>query len=190
MTLATAWDEQELLGGRSIYEGTGPGRAPLIVVENKSVHDAVADEVVGAGWTLQSSSSAADPASIVSAVVADGSDAQAAVLLAIRGRGLLISARAERGVVDDLVEDLSRVGPVLFFDDASAIRLEPETWRLLHALADGVTVSVAARSLHLSIRTANRRITEARNVMGAQTRAQLLRALTSPHRVPPIKISR
>ncbi|MGI8679555.1 MAG: helix-turn-helix transcriptional regulator [Jatrophihabitans sp.] len=183
-------DEQEQLGGRPIYEGTGPGRAPLIVVEHPSVHRAVADEVVGAGWALQPPGGPVDPASIVSAVVADGSDAQAAVLLAIRGRGLLIRARAERGVVDDLVEDLSRIAPVLFFDDASAIRLDPDTWRLLHALADGVTVSVAARTLHLSIRTANRRITEARDVMGAQTRAQLLRALTSADRVPSVKVSR
>lgn len=153
------------------------------------MHDAVAAEVVGAGWAVQPATSAADPASIVSAVVADRSDARAAVLLAIRGRGLLIRARAERGVVDDLVEDLSRIAPVLFFDYASAIRLDPDTWRLLHALADGVTVSAAARTLHLSIRTANRRITEARDVMGARTRAQLLRALTSPDRVPSAKIS-
>jgi hypothetical protein len=165
-------------------------RAPLIVVEDQTGYRAVADEVAGAGWTQVGPGSPLKPGTLVAMVVTDPAGAQAAVLEAMRGAGVLVRADGERAVVDDLVEDLANLGQVLRVDGGQAIELEPDTWRLLHALAAGTTASVAARSLHLSIRTANRRIADAKEAMGVQTRAQLLRSLTAHGRVPAARVSR
>jgi hypothetical protein len=173
-----------------VRPATFSDRVPLIVVEDQTGYRAVADEVAGAGWTMIPVGSPAQPGTLVAMVVADPAGAQAAVLEAMRGVGVLVRADGQRAVIDDLVEDLAHIGQVLRVDGGNAIRLEPDTWRLLHSIAAGTTVSVAARSLHLSIRTANRRIADAKEVMGVQTRAQLLRSLTAHGRVPAAKVSR
>jgi hypothetical protein len=165
-------------------------RVPLVIVEDQVGYDAAVDEIVGAGWTLRVAGNATSAGDVVAMTVADRKDAQASVLLAIGGAGLLVRTQAERSLVDDLVEDLERIGPVLLVDGATALRLDPGTWRLLHALADGSTVSFAARALHMSVRTANRRITDAKEVMSAPTRAQLLRSLAASDRVPRARLSR
>jgi hypothetical protein len=174
----------------SVRPPTFSDRAPLIVVEDQTGYRAVADEVAGAGWTLVPPGSPIQPGTLVAMDVTDPAGAQAAVLEAMRGIGVLVRADGERAVIDDLVEDLAHIGQVRRIDGGHAIELEPDTWRLVHALAAGTTVSVAARSLHLSVRTANRRIADAKEVIGVQTRAQLLRSLTAHGRVPAAKVSR
>jgi hypothetical protein len=166
-------------------------RVPLVIVEDRAGYDAVVDEIVGAGWTVRAASGTATATgNVIAMTVADRTDAQASVLLAIGGAGLLVRAQAERSLVDDLVEDLERIGPVLLVDGATAIRLDPDTWRLVHALADGSTVSVVARAMHMSVRTANRRITDAKEALSAPTRAQLLRSLAATDRVPRARFNR
>jgi DNA-binding NarL/FixJ family response regulator len=164
--------------------------APLVVVEDHAGYDAVRDELIGAGWELQPPDRAGSAGTVVTLSVATPPDAQAALLLAIGGAGLLVRADAERSVVDDLVEDLGRIGRVLLVDGPRAIRLDPDTWRLVHALAEGTTVSAVARTLHMSVRTANRRLTDAKDAMNAPTRAQLLRTLTAADRIPAARLTR
>jgi hypothetical protein len=164
--------------------------APLIVVEDDAGYDAACAETAGAGWAMQAPGGDNGVGILTVMTVADRADAQAAVLLAIGGAGLLIRADAERSLADDLVEDLGRIGPVRLIDSTSAVRLDPDTWRLVHALAGGATVAVAARALHMSIRTANRRLTDAKAAFHAPTRAQLLRALASADRVPSARLNR
>ena len=48
-------------------------------------------------------------------------------------------------------------------------RLIPEQRALLERLADGETIAAAAAAEFLSLRTANRRIAEAREVFGVRT---------------------
>jgi hypothetical protein len=162
----------------------------LVVVEDGSAQGALEAELIGAGWTIGSRGSAITSGTVVSMVVAEPSDAQAAVLLAVGGAGLLVHAVADRSVVDDLVEDLGRIGSVLLIDAGATVRLDADTWRLLHAVADGATVGAAARTMHMSIRTANRRLTDAREALRAPNRAQLVRALTAAGRVPAARLSR
>jgi DNA-binding NarL/FixJ family response regulator len=163
---------------------------PFVIVEERGAQDTLEAELIGAGWTVQAPGSQLTAGTVVSMIVAEPGDAQAAVLLAVGGAGLLVRAVAERAVVDDLVEDLSRIGPVSLIDPSVLVRLDPHTWRLVHAVADGATVGAAARALHMSIRTANRRLTDAREALGAPNRAQLVRALTGPGRVPAARLSR
>jgi hypothetical protein len=157
---------------------------PLIVVDDASAYAAVVQEAMGAGWTLTSPEEASGPSALVAVTVHERADARAAVLLAVRGNALLVRANAERAIVDDLVEDLARIGPAHLVDGGRVVPLDAASWQLVHALADGSTVPQAARALHVSLRTANRRIADARALTGAQTRAQLLRLVTGPGRVP------
>jgi DNA-binding NarL/FixJ family response regulator len=48
-------------------------------------------------------------------------------------------------------------------------QLAPEQRALLERLANGETIAAAAQSEFLSLRTANRRIAEARDVLGVRT---------------------
>jgi hypothetical protein len=79
-----------------------------------------------------------------------------------------------------LYADLARVGPVSVDPDApvagesdepaaSGPQLAPEQRALLERLAGGETIAAAAAAEFLSLRTANRRIAEAREVLGVRT---------------------
>ena len=156
---------------------------PLLVAGDSVAHDAAANEVIGAGWVLQHDGGAPNPRAVIMMGVADRSDAETAVLCAVRGNGLLIRADAAPELIDDLVEDLGKIAPTSLLTRADAVALDVDTWRLLHALSGGMTVAAAARATHVSLRTANRRLTFAKDVLGVRTRAQLLRALSAKNRV-------
>lgn len=156
---------------------------PLVIVEDATAYRAVLAELRGAGWTA--GTQVVDGVDVLDLAVAQPPDAQRAVLAAVGGSGVLVRAQAPRAVLDDLVEDLGRLGRVVVADTATVVTLDVDTWRLLHALAVGDTVAAAARALHLSTRTANRRVTEARAVFTAPTRAHLVRAVTGPGRIRP-----
>lgn len=103
-------------------------------------------------------------------------DAAEAVLAALAGAGLLVHAAAERGLVDRLLDDLRRLGPVehLTSDTPPPARLGREELLLLERLAGGATLGDAAAALHLSRRTADRRLASARAKLGAATTAEAL----------------
>jgi DNA-binding NarL/FixJ family response regulator len=111
-------------------------------------------------------------------VVADGESAAAAVLAALRGADLAVELRAPRDVADRLLDDLRRVGSVTHVVDPhaeAAAAFGPEELRLLALLLSGCSLGAAARRMHLSRRTADRRVASIRAAFGATTTAEALR---------------
>ena len=106
--------------------------------------------------------------------VRDVADAAEALLAAVAGAGLVVHARAERDVIDRLVDDLRRLGPVEHRTTEPASRpiLTEDEHQLLDRLARGKTLGEAAAELHLSRRTADRRLAAAREKLGAATTAE------------------
>lgn len=117
------------------------------------------------------------------AVVADQAAAAAAILAATWGAGLLLAAGgAPTEVRERLVDDLGRIGPVTRNMPATT-RLHPDAERLLEGLAAGRTLADAAAGAYLSRRTADRRLAEARVVLGATSTSEAIaRWLSGPPR--------
>ena len=112
-------------------------------------------------------------------------DAMVAVLAAISGAGLVVDATAPRAVIDHLYDDLRaldevdhRVGP------APASALSRDQRLLLAELMAGRTLGEAAARLHLSRRTADRRLAAARTVLGAGSTPEALRLAAALGVVP------
>ena len=94
-------------------------------------------------------------------------------LAALAGAGFVAHAKAERDVIDRLVDDLRRLGQDHRTGEPDAGRgLTPDERRLLDGLADGKTLGEAAAELHLSRRTADRRLASARRKLGVDTTAE------------------
>jgi hypothetical protein len=113
--------------------------------------------------------------------VGDADNAELAVFAAARGAGVVAIADVATDVGRALLADLTRIGPVSTDPDApfagetndsaagSGPQLLPEQRALLERLANGETIAAAAAAEFLSLRTANRRIAEARDVLGVRT---------------------
>jgi DNA-binding CsgD family transcriptional regulator len=118
--------------------------------------------------------------------------AELALLAAARGAGVVAIADVRGEIGRALLADLERIGPVSTDPDAplagevdgqpaatpgetaaethgAAARLAPEQRALLDRLAKGDTIAAAAQGEFLSLRTANRRIAEARDALGVRT---------------------
>jgi DNA-binding NarL/FixJ family response regulator len=109
--------------------------------------------------------------------VADAADAGRAVLAAVAGAWLVIDAQAPREVIDELCDDLRRLGEVDHrLGGTAAPGLGRDERALLELLLGGATIGEAARRLHISRRTADRRLAAARRALHAQTTAEALRA--------------
>lgn len=146
---------------------------PLIVVEASARAAAEARrEVDAAGWRVVDGWR--NQASVVCAgVVADAGDAAEALLAALAGAGLVLEIRADRELVDRLVDDLRRLGPVEHRTrEPEPSLLTREERDLLELLAQGITVGEASKRLHLSRRTADRRLAAARQKLGVVTTAE------------------
>lgn len=165
---------------------------PLIVVEvgPEEVSRATA-EVRAAGWqTVCGWTGAAPSAPVVRiGVVSSPDSASAAVLAAVRGDGLVVDARAERPVVDRLCDDLRRLGSLDHrLTRRHEVELSADQRALLDLLASGMPLGRAAEQLHLSRRTADRRLAEARLALGAASTAEAVvrsRRLTTGSRISP-----
>jgi len=95
-------------------------------------------------------------------------DAVEAVLLdaVARGAGAIVGLDPDRPSPSRLVDALDRTAPVLDWIDCPLMTLGADQIRLLHALADGTSTRAAARSVHLSERTAHRRLADAKRALG------------------------
>jgi DNA-binding NarL/FixJ family response regulator len=115
-----------------------------------------------------------DASIVCTGEVVDASDAAEALLAAVAGAGLVVQARADRAVIDRLVDDLRRLGPVdhCTTEPDPGPTLTSDERRLLDRLADGQTLGQAAAALNLSRRTADRRLASARKKLGAATTAE------------------
>jgi DNA-binding CsgD family transcriptional regulator len=100
-------------------------------------------------------------------------DAAAALLVVIGGAGIVVDAQADAVVIDRLLEDLRHLGPV---EHRRAVRPVPhvthEGQQILRLLAAGMTLGAAASELGIARRTADRRLAEARRILGVERTAE------------------
>ncbi len=116
-------------------------------------------------------------------VVADSTGAQEAVLAALRGEDLVLHFTADDEVVDRLLDDLTRLGEVRWLEPAPDALTEEQV-ALLARLHAGMTLGEAAGDLHVSRRTADRRLAAARQALGVGTTAEALVAAARQRLLP------
>jgi antitoxin (DNA-binding transcriptional repressor) of toxin-antitoxin stability system len=157
--------------------------APRHVVATPGDADSVLRRLARDGWTTRDGFALPDPAWDVTAArlvlhgrIADPETLQLAVLAAARGAGIVAICDAESPLGRALIDDLARLGPVRHGPATepghrgdTVADLVPEQRALLDRLAAGDTIAAAAAAEFLSLRTANRRIAEARALFGVRT---------------------
>jgi DNA-binding CsgD family transcriptional regulator len=119
--------------------------------------------------------------------VTGADDAAAAVLAAVSGARLVVAAGAPREVIDRLLDDLRRLGEVDHRIGAPA--LGGDERQLLALLLGGATLGQAARQLHISRRTADRRLAAARAALGARSTPEAM-AIAARVGVRPVSFER
>jgi DNA-binding CsgD family transcriptional regulator len=155
---------------------------PLIVVEPGSGARAEAvRELEGSGWRVDEgwdgtklNASGLPEHVVFTGVVSGPDDATDALVAAARGAGLIVELGAGRKVTEPFLEDLRHLGPI-YRREASPERcpgLSAEQTRLLTLVAEGRSVAEAATLLHVSRRTAERRLAGARATLGVRTTAE------------------
>jgi hypothetical protein len=161
--------------------------APRWVTDRAAPPAAEVDRLAGDGWRVEAGFALpGEPWDLTdrrwarSGTVESDDDLAAAVLAAARGVGVLVGCpddqRRER-----LVDDLRRIGPVdqvLLGPDPLAA-LDGDQRALLEALATGSSIGEAAAALHLSTRTAERRLATARKALGVRTTAEAVALATA-----------
>lgn len=154
--------------------------APRHVVASVADADTVLRRLVRDGWTVREGFALPDPAWDVTGAklvlhgrISDPGELQLAVLAAARGAGIVAVCDTETTIGRALIDDLTRLGPVRQGADGdggdTVADLVPEQRALLDRLAAGDTIAAAAAAEFLSLRTANRRIAEARALFGVRT---------------------
>jgi len=156
--------------------------APRHVVATPADADTVLRRLIRDGWVARDGFALPDPAwdvtghrLVLHGRITDPESLQLAVLAAARGAGIVAICDAESALGRALIDDLARLGPVRQgpapeANDHSAVAdLVPEQRALLDRLAAGDTIAAAAAAEFLSLRTANRRIAEARQLFGVRT---------------------
>jgi DNA-directed RNA polymerase specialized sigma24 family protein len=126
--------------------------------------------IVVPGWDR-----AAGSGTVCVGTVATDDDAAAAVLAAVGGADLVVSASAARDIVDRLCDDLRRLGEVDHRVGAASSSLDVEDEYLLALLLGGADLGQAARTLHVSRRTADRRLARARAALDVTSTPAALR---------------
>lgn len=157
---------------------------PRYVVPSATDATVVLRRLARSGWQTREGFAATEPSwdlagakLVLFGRVPDAETVRLAVLAAARGAGVVAIADPASDVGRALVDDLSRLGPVYrdpaggpTGDGGPAVdRLVPEQRALLERLADGETIAAAAAAEFLSLRTANRRIAQARQTLGVRT---------------------
>jgi DNA-binding NarL/FixJ family response regulator len=114
--------------------------------------------------------------------VTDYQSAAQALVAALDGADLLIEAHADAALIDRLCDDLRRLGRVDHRpgepNDADPLdALDDDVIALLGMLADGLSLGECARRLHLSRRTADRRLADARAALGVRNTVEAVALL-------------
>ena len=156
--------------------------APRHVVATPGDADTVLRRLIRDGWVARDGFALPDPAwdvtghrLVLHGRITDPESLQLAVLAAARGAGIVAICDAESPLGRALIDDLARLGPVRHGpapeanDHGAVADLVPEQRALLDRLAAGDTIAAAAAAEFLSLRTANRRIAEARQLFGVRT---------------------
>jgi len=156
--------------------------APRHVVATPGDADTVLRRLIRDGWVARDGFALPDPSwdvtghrLVLHGRITDPDALQLAVLAAARGAGIVAICDAESPLGRALIDDLSRLGPVrsgvadTAAEHNAVADLVPEQRALLDRLAAGDTIAAAAAAEFLSLRTANRRIAEARALFGVRT---------------------
>ncbi|WP_250037568.1 LuxR family transcriptional regulator [Paractinoplanes maris] len=172
--------------------------APRHVVANHGDADTVLRRLTRDGWVARDGFALPDPAwdvtgsrLVLHGRVGDPDTLQLAVLAAARGAGIVAICDFESALGRALVDDLARLGPVNqgltepVGGDTAVTDLVPEQRALLDRLAAGDTIAAAAAAEFLSLRTANRRIAEARALFGVRTTREAVLAYLRQRGAPP-----
>jgi hypothetical protein len=123
---------------------------------------------VVAGWTLPPRPWDLGAAGIVvQGVLHDPNDDAALVDAVVRGVSAIVGVERSRPVPVRLLDALRRSAPVLDWRSCPVMGLDATQARLLIALANGRSTRDAASEMFLSLRTAHRRMAEARDALGA-----------------------
>jgi len=161
---------------------------PRYVLASQSDATGVLRRLARAGWHTRDGFAVTEPGWDLAAAklvlfgrVPDVDTAELALLAAARGAGVVAIVDPASDTGRALLADLTRIGPVRLDPDADGAadrgadtsaagpQLAPEQRALLDRLANGETIAAAAQAEYLSLRTANRRIAEAREVLGVRT---------------------
>jgi DNA-binding CsgD family transcriptional regulator len=155
--------------------------APRHIVSTSADAETVLRRLIRDGWTVRDGFALPDPAWDVTGArlvlhgrITDNDTLQLAVLAAARGAGVVAVCDTESPLGRALLDDLARLGPVQHGPGGNGgvdpvADLIPEQRALLDRLANGDTIAAAAAAEFLSLRTANRRIAEARALFGVRT---------------------
>jgi DNA-binding CsgD family transcriptional regulator len=95
--------------------------------------------------------------------------ARAALLCAVRGTGLVVGLDPAAPFAAGFRADLRSLEPAPAVAPPPAGDLSPDQRDILELLAAGNSIAEAARLRFLSLRTANRRVAEARDALGVAT---------------------
>jgi DNA-binding CsgD family transcriptional regulator len=153
---------------------------PLIIIENAAeLRPWMERALATTGWTIQRGweprRASTDGRVIHVGRIAAADDAASALLAAGRGAGILALADRDSPRLDRFAEDLGRFGNVRVVnaerEEDRGSALGDEHWRLLALLGTGSSVTHAARELHISRRTAERRLAAARLALQVRTTA-------------------
>lgn len=171
---------------------------PRYVVPSATAATSVLRRLARDGWLTREGFAVAEPSwdlatakLVLFGRVPDTETVRLAVLAAARGAGVVAIVDPTGEIGRALVDDLSRLGPVYQdpddepeTDNESALsRLIPEQRALLERLADGETIAAAAAAEFLSLRTANRRIAQAREALGVRTTREAVLAYVRQRRL-------
>lgn len=144
----------------------------VVVVASSAAYDAVLrrlgrDLTLVEGWT-------GGAGSVCTGAIRDARDAAAAVGAAAGGATIVAAAPPAGALTESLVDDLRRLGgvEVVEGEPASGPDLTPEERAVLVHLAEGRTLGEVAAALHISRRTADRRLAAARAKLGAGSTAE------------------
>jgi DNA-binding CsgD family transcriptional regulator len=162
----------------------------FIVIEpaDQAAFDRTCAELIAAGLPLVATFGDPKPGQVSAGSVTDRPTAQLAVLAALAGAHLVVTAAAPREVIDMLCDDLRRLGSLDHRVGAQPPGTDPPLSAgeraLLERLLAGDSLGQAAAALHLSRRTADRRLAAARRALGAATTAETL-AIAVQHGLRP-----
>jgi DNA-binding NarL/FixJ family response regulator len=146
-------------------------RQPIVVVEGSpDAFRRAVDELRSGGWAIHEGfdGDRGAPTKLRVGSVADAASAGLAVLAVLDGAGVVVHAIAARDVVDRMLDDLRHLGRVDHRTGTGSNAVSPEARAILGRLAAGGTLGDAAHELHLSRRTADRRLAEARRALGVE----------------------
>ena len=151
---------------------------PIILVSDDTSLETASNEVAALGWTTrrgfrleQGTWDVSDARVVCFGSVATFDDVNLALLAVVRGAGLVARVADDGEVRRRLNDNLRHLGRIEQRSDSSgeAAALSADQIELCRMLGRGMNLAAAAQALHVSRRTAARRLHDARETLGVST---------------------